>query len=110
MPALLDATSMISCTHGARCTHTPSQQRVTLNGIPALTVNDLNTVAACSFTLPNGTPSPCVTVQWIVPATRVTLTAQPALLQSSVGLCKAATQAPQGTPIVSSVQTRAQGT
>ena len=109
MPSMLDVGSVITCTHGAPCTHVPSQQRVLINGVPALTAMDTNAVAGCPFTLPNGTPSPCVTVQWVVPAARVQLMGQPALVQTSGALCKAATQAPQGPPVVSTVHPRVQG-
>lgn len=109
MPALLDTSSVLTCTHGAPCTHVPTQQRVLVNGMPALTGIDVNSVAGCAFTLPGPVASPCVSVQWVVPATRVFVMGQPALLQTSVGLCKAATQAPQGPPVVSTVQPRVQG-
>jgi hypothetical protein len=109
MPSLLDSSSTITCTHGARCAHVPAQQRVRLNGVPALVATDTNSVAGCPFTLPNGTPSPCVTVQWLVPATRIRILGQPVLLQTSGALCKAGTQAPQGPPVISVVQPRVQG-
>lgn len=109
MPMLLNAASVVCCPHGAPCNHAPGQQRVLLSGTPALTALDVNAIVGCAFTLPSGTPSPCVTVQWVGPSTRVKLMGQPALVQTSAGLCKAATQAPQGTPIVSAVQPRVQG-
>jgi hypothetical protein len=109
MPFLLDATSQITCAHGAPCKHVPSQPRVKILGIPALVATDVNTVAGCAFTLPGPVASPCVTVQWIVPAVRVKIMGQPAVLQTSTGLCKAATQAPQGPPIITVVQPRVQG-
>ena len=36
-----------------------------------LTVNDTFIIAGCPFTLPNGQPSPCLTVMWTTPDTRV---------------------------------------
>ncbi len=109
MRYLLDVTSAIQCSHGAPCTHTPIQQRVKVLGMFALTASDVNTIAGCAFTLPGGAPSPCVTVQWVVPSLRVKIMGQPALLKTSVGLCKAATQAPQGPPVIATVQPRVQG-
>jgi hypothetical protein len=47
-----------------------------------------------------------VTIQWLVPATRVRVGGQFVLLQSSTGLAKSAAQAPQGAPIVTVVQPR----
>lgn len=108
MPSMLDTSSVVTCTHGAPCSHVPTQQRVLVNGMPALTASDVNSVAGCPFTLPGPVASPCMTVQWVVPAVRVRVLGQPALLQSSVGLCKAASQAPQGPPVISTVQPRVQ--
>lgn len=109
MPFLLDATSQITCAHGAPCKHMPAQQRVKILGMPALVATDVNSIAGCAFALPGPTASPCVTVQWIVPATRVKVMGQPVVLQTSTGLCKAATQAPQGAPLITVVQARVQG-
>jgi hypothetical protein len=41
---------------------------------------------------------------------RVTASLMPLILQTSVGLCLAADQAPQGPPVVSSTQPRVLGT
>lgn len=109
MPYLLDVTSQISCTHGAPCKHVPTQQRVKVLGMPVLVAADVNSIVGCAFTLPGPVASPCVTVQWMAPATRVKAMGQPVLLQASSGLCKAATQAPQGAPLVTVVQARTQG-
>lgn len=109
MPAVLTQASQIQCPHGAVVTHVPSNVRVTVMGSPVLVATDVATIAGCAFTIPPTTPSPCVTVRWIVPAARVKVMGQPVLLQSSVGLCNAATQAPQGPPIVGATQPRVQG-
>ncbi len=50
-------------------------------------------VAGCPFVVAN-VPQPCLQVQWIVPATRVTAGGSPVIVQSSTGLCMGA--APQG--------------
>ncbi|MCR9162460.1 MAG: hypothetical protein ACE37F_19515 [Nannocystaceae bacterium] len=109
MPALLTQASQVQCPHGAVVTHVPSNTRVVASGSPVLVMTDTNTIAGCAFTLPSTTPSPCVTVRWTVAAARVKVMGQPVLLQSSVGLCTAATQAPQGPPIVGATQPRVQG-
>ena len=103
---VLDVTSVMTCPHGGKVTNVPSQPRVLVNGQPALVLPDVGTVAGCAFTLPGGKPSPCVTVQWTAPATRVLASGQPVLVQSSVGLCKSPEQAPQGPAIISTVQPR----
>jgi hypothetical protein len=79
---------------------------------PVLTVSDTFLITGCPFTLPTTppTPSPCVTVQWSAPSANVTHGGAPALTAASVGLCLAATQAPQGSVIVSSTQPSAEGT
>lgn len=112
MTFLLNAASQIICTHGAPATTVPSQTRVLLSGQPALVVSDMPTVAGCPFQIPipSGTkPQPCVTIQWLVPATRVRINGQPALLQTSTGLCKSAEQIPQGPPTVVVTQPRVKG-
>lgn len=105
---LFELNTPMQCPHGAKATHVPSQMRVLISSAPALTVSDAGMVAGCPFTLPNGKPSPCVTIQWSAPAVRVKLSGQPALLSSSVGLCKSPEQAPQG-PVIASPSPRVKG-
>lgn len=105
---LLELNTPIQCPHGAKANHVPAQVRVLIGGAPALTVGDAGLVAGCPFTLPNGKPSPCVTIQWTAPAVRVKLSGQPALVASSIGLCKSPEQAPQG-PAIASPSPRVKG-
>jgi hypothetical protein len=98
---LFELNTTMQCPHAGKVNHVPGQVRVLIGKAPALTLSDVGLVAACPFALPNGKPSPCVTVQWLAPATRVRLSGQPALLASSVGLCKSPEQAPQGSVIAS---------
>ncbi len=58
-------------------------------------------IAGCPFTVPPGTPQPCVKVQWMGPATRVKVNGNPVILFDSVGFCLNPAQAPQGPPVVS---------
>jgi hypothetical protein len=99
----------IQCPHGGMATPVPSNTRVLVGGAPALLVSDTFLVAGCPFTIPPGSPMPCVTIQWTVPAVRTKVNGTPVLLQTSVGLCLAATQAPQGPAMVSGVQTKVLG-
>ena len=97
------------CPHGGSMTTIPSNTRVMVSGQPVATMVDTSTIAGCPFQIPIGTgtkPQPCVTVQWLVPATRVTVNGQPALLQTSTGLCKSAEQIPQGPPTITVNQAR----
>ena len=112
---LLHVNAVMQCTHMAPATTTPTQPRVLVNGQPVATVANIITVAGCAFTLPNGKPQPCVMVKWLMPATRVLVNGQPALLQptptgSGTGLCQSIEQIPQGPPLISMVQTRVIGT
>ena len=105
---LLDAGASIMCPHGGTGAPSPSSTRVKLGGKPPLLVNDLVSIAGCAFNV-SGAPSPCLRVQWVMPATRVRAEGSPVLLSSSVGLCVNAAGAPQGTALVSGFQTKVKG-
>lgn len=63
------------------------------------------TVAGCPFVV-GVVPSPCVTAQWVVAATRVRAGGVPVLLQDSQAIC-----APNGTPVnIVVTQVRVRGT
>ena len=98
------------CPHGGMAQTLSSNTRVLVNGMPVATIADQTLIAGCVFTLPGPKPSPCVKVQWLVPATRVLIMGQPALLQTSTGLCQSPEQAPQGPPVVTVNQPRVIGT
>jgi hypothetical protein len=111
MPGLLlNVGASAICPHGGQVTIIPSSPRVLLSGQPAATFADTTLVAGCAFTVPPGKPQPCIKVQWLVPAARVMVGGQPALLQTSPGLCQSAEQIPQGPPTVIAGQMRVQGT
>lgn len=75
---------------------------------PLLTMSATCSIAGCAFVV--GTvPSPCMTVQWVQGATAVQAGGDFALNESSVGLCLAATQAPQGTVLIVATQPVAAG-
>jgi hypothetical protein len=97
------------CPHGGQVSEITSNSQVFVSGQPVVTAEDEFLVAGCPFTVPSG-PQPCLEVQWIVPAERVTINGAPAILLDSVGLCLNAEQAPQGPPTVVSTQTRVTGT
>jgi hypothetical protein len=78
--------------------------------MPVATLADVCVVAGCAFTVPPGKPQPCVKVQWLVPAARILINGQPALLQTSTGLCQSPEQIPQGPPVIVSTQPRVIGT
>lgn len=95
----------ITCPHGGAGQLTPSNTKVTVGGQAVAVVSDQTTIAGCAFNV-SGAPSPCVRVQWLMPATRVTVGGTPALVSSSVALCLSAASVPQGPATVSGYQTR----
>lgn len=100
------------CPHGGQVQATASSQRVKLGGQAAVTVSDTFTISACPFQIPVGPgtkPQPCIKVQWVSPAVRVTIEKKPALTTTSSGLCLSAEQIPQGPPNVTVTQVRAKG-
>jgi len=97
------------CPHAGTVSIVSADTRVLLGGQPAATATDQFLIAACPFTLPSTTPHPCMTVRWVAPAARVRINGQPAVLQTSTGLCHAADQAPQGPPTVIATQVRVIG-
>lgn len=102
--------AMGMCPHAGQLTTAPGNPRVMVSGQPVATMADVSTIAGCPFQIPvpGGTkPQPCVTVQWLTPATRVTANGTPVLLQTSTGICKSAEQIPQGPPTITTNQMRA---
>ncbi len=97
-----------NCPHGAPVQATAGSARVSLGGQPALRSSDACLVSGCPFIIALK-PQPCVSVQWLVAATRVRIEQQPALLLSSTGLCKSGEQIPQGPPIPIPNQFRVKG-
>ena len=97
------------CPHGGQVTTVSSNTRVLAGGQPVATLADQFMVAGCAFTVPPSKPQPCLKVQWLTPAARVLVGGQPAVLQTSQGLCLSPEQIPQGPPSVLVTQVRAQG-
>lgn len=106
---ILHVGAMTMCPHGGPVTAITSNVRVLVSGQPVTTLADTYMVGGCAFTVPGPKPQPCLTVQWLTPATRVLVNGQPVILQSSTGLCFSAEQIPQGPPIISVVQPRVIG-
>jgi len=102
MPALLTAASTMMCPHGGTVIASPGQTQ-TVGDAPVLRASDTFTIAGCTFQIA-GAPNPCVSVQWVQAATRVQAGGDFVLNEASVGLCLAATQAPQGTALIVATQ------
>jgi hypothetical protein len=75
---------------------------------PILRGSDTFLIAGCPFSI-GPDYSPCLTVQWVETATRVKAGGDYALNVASVGLCLAATQAPQGSVLILQTQPRSSG-
>lgn len=90
----LTASSTMQCPHGGQVQASPSNSRAKSDGY-LLTSADTFTISGCSFTLPSGTPSPCVSVQWLVADLRVTA-GSATLSEGDSGLCMSAANVPQG--------------
>jgi hypothetical protein len=107
MPALLTSASTMMCPHGGTVTAIPGQSRATAQS-PILRGSDTYIVAGCPLVIAL-VPSPCISVQWVQTATRVRAGGDFVLNESSVGLCLAATQAPQGVALILQTQPNAEG-
>jgi hypothetical protein len=106
---IVNVTSTVNCSHGAKATIAPGQPRVKIGGQFAAVLRDMTSVAGCPFQVPVGAgtkPQPCVKIQWTVPAARVKVNRQFVLVQSSTGICQSAEQIPQGPPVIAATQVR----
>jgi uncharacterized Zn-binding protein involved in type VI secretion len=92
------------CPHGGQMITIPGSARVLVSGMPVATVADQCLIAGCAFTIPP--PQPCLRVQWLTPATRVSVNGSAPITQGSSGLAISATGVPQGPPLILSTQTR----
>ena len=108
MTPLLTTASTVICPHAGMATLSTSNSKAIVGGAPVLLLTDLHVIAGCIFA-PGGVPSPCLTIRWVTGASQVNIDNIPVLLQTSVGLCLNAFQAPQGTAIVVQTQTQAMG-
>jgi hypothetical protein len=100
----LTTASTLMCPHGGTVTIMSANSKAQAGGVPLALATDTFTIAGCAFTIPPGAPSPCVKVQWIVTDLFNTVGGTPTLSQSSVGLCLAATQIPQGPVVIVATQ------
>ena len=107
MAGLLTVSSVLMCPHGGTVKGVPAAQ-VCMGGEPILTAGDSFTIAGCPLNIA-GAPHPCTTVEWVMPAALSQAGSNATLTAESVGLCKAADQAVQGTVLVQFTQARVSG-
>ncbi len=107
--SLVHVGAVAICPHAGQVSVISTNTRVMLSGQQAATAADTFLIAGCPFMF-GPKYQPCVTVRWIVPALRVRINGQPAVLQTSTGLAQSPEQVPQGPPTVVAVQPRVSGT
>ncbi|TXI20854.1 MAG: hypothetical protein E6Q62_00390 [Nitrosomonas sp.] len=101
---LLHSGATVSCMHAGQAQATVSNPRVKVSGQPIVTQSAPHSVSGCSFNI-SGTPSPCVTVQWVSAALRVKAGGVAVLLQDSQATC-----VPNGTGVqIINTQIRVRG-
>ena len=108
MIPILTTSSTVRCPHAGQALLVTANTEAVIDGAPALLVTDVHPVVGCTFA-PGGNYTPCVTIRWSAGATQTNVHDVPVLLQTSVGVCFNAAQAPQGMAIVAQVQQRAKG-
>jgi len=107
MIPILTTTSTVMCPHGGMAQLITTNTDALIDGAPALLQTDVHPIVGCTFT--PVAYSPCVSIRWVTAATQTSVRSVPVLLQTSVGLCLNAAQAPQGAAIVVQVQQKAKG-
>jgi hypothetical protein len=107
MIPILTTTSTVMCPHGGMAQLITTNTDALIDGAPALLQTDVHPIVGCTFT--PVAYSPCVAIRWVTAAMQTSVRSVPVLLQTSVGLCLNAAQAPQGTAIVVQVQQKAKG-
>jgi hypothetical protein len=104
---LVTMATVAQCPHAIPGTLLSSASKVLVMGAPALVMGDKGTVAGCPFQLPAGpTPSPCVTLLLTGASSKVMVEGKLALKMNPSDMGQAATQAPQGPVIWSSIQAK----
>lgn len=95
--------AVVQCVHAGLARPTVVVPRMTVMGMPVVTMPAPYTVAGCTFpAMTSGGSPPCLTANWSSGATRVTSMGSPLLVSSSTSVC-----APNGTPLlILAIQTR----
>ncbi len=109
MSELLNTSSTMMCPHGGSVSAVTSNAVAKAGGDFIVRLGDTYTVSGCAFTLPNGTPHPCVRVQWTTSALMCKAANDTPLNKDSQGLCLAADSAPQGSVQITNTQTQVKG-
>ncbi|MFP5391136.1 MAG: hypothetical protein ACLGI6_06270 [Gammaproteobacteria bacterium] len=105
MPNILTTNDVMMCPHGGSVMLASSQARAKAVQGQMLRASDSFSIVGCAFNI-SGSPHPCTTVSWQNPAQSVKAGGEAVLTSASIGLCKAADQAPQGTVLIQMTQTK----
>lgn len=98
---LLHAGAAVTCAHLGPAQPLVANPRVTVLGMPTVTMAATYAITGCTLPASGGGPA-CLTANWITGAARVTSMGQPLLLLDSQALC-----VPLPTPLtILSTQTR----
>lgn len=108
MAHLLNSSAVIMCPHGGTVSVITTNTRVNVGGGPAIRASDTYLVAGCPFVI-GVVAHPCMQVEWVQPDARSQVLSDFTLSEASVGLCKAADQAVQGTALIVFTQPRVSG-
>ena len=92
---LLTAATQVQCVHLGVATPVTPNPRVTVQGVPSVTIASPYAIAGCTFPAMTSGAPPCVTATFITSATRVMSSGQPLLLVDSQATC-----VPNGTPVI----------
>jgi hypothetical protein len=107
-PLYLTIASTVMCPHGGQASFVSANTKVTAGGAAILLQSDTSIITGCPFTV-GPKYQPCLTIQWSAGTTKGGPTGAPALIQTSIGLCKSAEGIPQGVAIIANTQPKASG-
>jgi hypothetical protein len=101
----LTTATTLTCPHGATIKVTTKNQKAKA-GDRIITDGDTYSISGCPNQLPTvpPTPSPCMSVVWLLADFKVKVGSAATLSAGSTGLCLAATQIPQGMVTIGSTQ------
>lgn len=95
---LVHVGATVLCAHGGQAQPTVPDVRVTVSGMPIVTLASPYVIAGCALPPPPAANGPCLTAQFVSAATRVTSMGQPVLLLDSQAIC-----VPTATPLLITV-------
>ncbi|OAN36923.1 hypothetical protein [Mycolicibacterium iranicum] len=103
---LLTTASTIMCPHLGSAQLMTADVVAVADGTAILLETDVHVVVGCIFTV-GAKYSPCVRIEWTGGSDTVSIGGTPALVESSIGKCISAENAPQGVALVVAAQTKA---